>query len=492
MTGSQLTIQFSDSEREVFEENIQEDFHVCMQVLGNVAVEKSEAHSEDDRRRIMEVVKELDGDGDGFHYINVLITGLMRKWLTHTAQELLRRYVGDMSNGEAGTNRENVYKTMNVVGSILSEQGNDDQAVELYRLAYLGYKVKNGEDSENAVSVSQNLASALVGMGDDASLTEAGELYRYGVEVRKKTLGGQDARTLTSKFNLGTWYFEVGDVQQAHGLIEETLKARRQVLGNEHGDTVSSMVTLATILTELGRFDEASPYYEEVLRIKANINFDDDDANLILNTESLDVTSLHTMGEYAILMHSVGNLQRAKIMSEACVKGYEKIYGHRSGTTAEALYNQGVIYDELNMHVEALVSLNKALVVFEATGNNMQIDQCRILKNDLVTKLAKKKWKIGLLKLKAMMGFVLGSRNRAQAQVGSASASFANKTNKVVPSEKMHHPSEMMSGKGNARHFSGKYARKNWNVTKPHSKKIDNDFGGESSLSDLMDHRSLY
>jgi len=56
-----------------------------------------------------------------------------------------------------------------------------------------------GPGSENSVKCSQNLASALVGLGDEDSIVEAGALYQQGLAVRAATLGVDDPLTLISK-----------------------------------------------------------------------------------------------------------------------------------------------------------------------------------------------------------------------------------------------------------------------------------------------------
>ena len=85
-TQSNISIQFSDVEREHFEEHVTADFNVCLQVLCNVHVQASEARSSDDRDRILRAVEKLD-NGNGYHHINKKVTKLMRRWLVKTAQD---------------------------------------------------------------------------------------------------------------------------------------------------------------------------------------------------------------------------------------------------------------------------------------------------------------------------------------------------------------------------------------------------------------------
>ena len=59
-----------------------------------------------------------------------------------------------------------------------------------------------------------------------------------------------------SAANLATSLRELGEVQAARDLDQDTLDRRRGVLGQDHPDTLASAANLATDLRELGEAED--------------------------------------------------------------------------------------------------------------------------------------------------------------------------------------------------------------------------------------------
>jgi Tetratricopeptide repeat len=63
---------------------------------------------------------------------------------------------------------------------------------------------------------------------------------------------------LTSASNLANDLYQMGEVQAARDLDQDTLERRRRVLGEDHPDTLTSASNLADDLRLLGESDDDS------------------------------------------------------------------------------------------------------------------------------------------------------------------------------------------------------------------------------------------
>ena len=73
------------------------------------------------------------------------------------------------------------------------------------------------------------------------------------LEVRWRTLGGEDPSTLRAMSRLACSYRDLGRRQEAMELNEKVLESSQRSLGNEHPDTLRAMGNLANSYHDLGR-----------------------------------------------------------------------------------------------------------------------------------------------------------------------------------------------------------------------------------------------
>ena len=204
-----------------FQQSIILDFNVAMSALVQVDVERAEAFSKGDRDRILSSVLALD-NGAGYHYVNKLVSGKMRDWLIASAESLLEKQLRGMQGGTGDDNDVKPFMTANVVASILGDQGDLHRSIALYNLALNGLERIVGPESEAAIRVGQNLASSLTKTNDPTDLQEAGRLFMRGLKIRERCLGKLHRDTLHSRYLLGTWLFEVGDLGGAREALQVT------------------------------------------------------------------------------------------------------------------------------------------------------------------------------------------------------------------------------------------------------------------------------
>ena len=100
--------------------------------------------------------------------------------------------------------------------------------------------------------------------------TEAEQLYKKTLELRKAVLGADDKDTLWTMHMLAHTYAALGRHAEAAKLGEETLALQRAKLGSDHADTLWRMHDLANSCAALDRYAEAVKLYEETLAPRKN------------------------------------------------------------------------------------------------------------------------------------------------------------------------------------------------------------------------------
>jgi hypothetical protein len=89
-------------------------------------------------------------------------------------------------------------------------------------------------------------------------LQAARELCEDTLARRRRVLGEDHPDTLNSANNLAVDLRGLGEYQAARELDEDTLARRRRVLGEDHPDTLNSANNLAVDLRALGKAGENS------------------------------------------------------------------------------------------------------------------------------------------------------------------------------------------------------------------------------------------
>ncbi|MEU6774239.1 tetratricopeptide repeat protein, partial [Streptomyces sp. NPDC046759] len=96
--------------------------------------------------------------------------------------------------------------------------------------------------------------------------------------------------------NLANRLAEVGRVEEARELAEETLGRQRRVLGEEHPDTLLTASNLANRLAEVGRVEEARELAEETLGRQRRV-LGEEHPDTLSTRRSLDSLKAPTAGD---------------------------------------------------------------------------------------------------------------------------------------------------------------------------------------------------
>ncbi len=100
---------------------------------------------------------------------------------------------------------------------------------------------------------------------------EARKQLERALELRRRVLGPEDAKTLKSITGLGRVAYLQGKYAEAEVLESQALEAQRRVLGPEHPDTLESINNLAVVYDDEGKFAQAEALDLQILEIRKRV-----------------------------------------------------------------------------------------------------------------------------------------------------------------------------------------------------------------------------
>ncbi|WP_454936058.1 tetratricopeptide repeat protein, partial [Actinomyces oris] len=119
-----------------------------------------------------------------------------------------------------------------------------------------------GSDHPSTLASRNNLAYAYQDVG---KLDEAITLYEQTLEDHTRILGPDHPSTLASRNNLAYAYQDAGRLNDAITLHKQNLEDRTRILGPDHPDTLASRNNLASAYQDAGRLNDAITLYEQTL-----------------------------------------------------------------------------------------------------------------------------------------------------------------------------------------------------------------------------------
>ena len=177
--------------------------------------------------------------------------------------------------------------------------------------------------------------------------------FQRALEIRRRQLGEDHAKTLESCQNLAMAYQDAGRVDQAIPILQATQDRRRAILGEDHVDTIESMNDLAAAYWEAGRPEEAIPLYETALRrVRARLGAD-------------HLHTLTIMDNLAVAYTAAGHPDRAIPLHASTLAGLRIQLGDDHPTTLVAMNNLAKTY-------RASSRLDEAIRLLETTSARLR------------------------------------------------------------------------------------------------------------------------
>jgi len=239
--GRKLEIAMSKGEEETLWEQLPLEFY--MEMIREIDVEASESSDDEDKRRILALVKD---EAQGIAGVNRLVQESLRSWLVQSAEErILRAEVGD-----------DVERKMKLA-DIYRVQGKLEAAEELYREMHSRSKEQGVEDDVTKEIV-RKLAIVQVAL---AKYEEAEPL----LQTFRNRLGdgwGDEELSLESMNGLADYYFSQGRLEEAEPVLKKCI-ARGEGEEEDRVLALSHKLNLASLHVIQGREEEAETVYQD-------------------------------------------------------------------------------------------------------------------------------------------------------------------------------------------------------------------------------------
>jgi tetratricopeptide (TPR) repeat protein len=146
---------------------------------------------------------------------------------------------------------------MTDLANSISEQGRQEEAIELARKA-LGIQLRVfGPQDQRTLALMDNLAAML---GISGRFQESENLEAQAIELTRKVYGPNNLRLLNSMGNQGDTLYYLGRYGEAKNMWEQAREVGVRVLGPAHPETARSTYNLGCVAAKEGKRDQAFSY----------------------------------------------------------------------------------------------------------------------------------------------------------------------------------------------------------------------------------------
>jgi eukaryotic-like serine/threonine-protein kinase len=203
---------------------------------------------------------------------------------------------------------------------------------------------------------------------------EARKQLERALELRRRALGAEDAKTLKSMMTLGRVALQQGKYAEAEALEGQALEAQRRVLGPEHPDTLLAMSNLAAVYEGEGKYAPAEALDVQTLEIRKRVLGPEHPATLVsinslavvyedegkpaqaeaLYTQALEIRkrvlgpehpdTLMSMNNLAWNYQLEGNYAQAEALDVQTLEIRKRVLGPEHPATLQSMSNLAIVY----------------------------------------------------------------------------------------------------------------------------------------------------
>ncbi len=224
------------------------------------------------------------------------------------------------------------------VGDTYRELGLYAQAMPQIERALALRRRVLGDDHPRTLTSLNNMGYLLQAQG---KLAEAEPYCRAALEGQRRVLGDEHPDTLLSIDNMGRLLGSMGRYAEAEAYCRQALVGRRRVLGDEHPDTLLSINNMGYLLQAQGKLAEAEPYYRDALEGQRRVLGDEHPDTLV---------SISNMG---LLLQAQGKLAEAEPYCRDALEGRRRVLGDDHPHTLASINNTGLLLKSMGKFAEA-------------------------------------------------------------------------------------------------------------------------------------------
>lgn len=314
--------------------------HKLYDALGNTKVQNAKASVDSDKQKFLEMIESTVG----FHEFNSQVNVLLRGWMQHSLQQLVKT--------RENTNDAAYAEFCNRIGFVMRKNGMHDAALELHTTALSICIDVLGETNKQETAESHGCIGLV--LKDRGDYNGALEHYQKSLVIRQTVLGRNHPSTATIYHNIGVALKSKGDLNSALEHYRKCLSIREAVLGKNHSDTAKTYGHVGTVLKNQGDYKGALEQYQKCLAIQEHVL--GKDHPLVARTYS----------DIGIVLKNQGDYDGALKQYQKCLAIQEAVLGKDHHHTASVYCNIGVVLKHQGDYEGALEQHQKCLSIREA------------------------------------------------------------------------------------------------------------------------------
>lgn len=231
-------------------------------------------------------------------------------------------------------------------GSDPSTTGGDDVSAR----DLLNRGIERTEYLENQPVLQANMLEVLGRiMTQLGEYEEASGLLAESIDLREEQLGENHIETVSSYEQMGTLLSARGDLFDARQMLEEALEKRRNLQGFDQAAMSEANAELAYVYRRLGRFDEAESLYRSLIEIYTN------------RLGENDLLTLKSLSSLGVTLHVKGELESAEQIYREVLQKREETFDSAHPDLAMSYNNLGSLLLNRGAFNEAEKHLTKSL-----------------------------------------------------------------------------------------------------------------------------------
>lgn len=223
-----------------------------------------------------------------------------------------------------------------------------EEALAAQRRIVGSIQTGEGTLSTGAPSIAECLGLLAQVHLDAGDYSAARPLMEEALEIDRRVLGSDNARTAVSLAELGRFYAAQSDSAAAVPFCEEALAIFRRTRGNDDRNRCSTLSLLGTLYLDMGEYTAARSLFEEAIAISRRSR---PESYMMAN-------DLNNLGAWH---NKRGNYDEARLLLEEALALYRRVLGTDHRLTVIALSNLATTQVATGEDRAALTTLEKSL-----------------------------------------------------------------------------------------------------------------------------------
>ena len=248
-TGGRFDIALPDSDAARFLSDIKDKSSAFFDMLALVKTERSEFSRVEDRDRIFEAVRSIDG---GFCTVDRMVFKAMEAWF-------VRRLQAQVESEQEQGHDAAAAEWQRVLGALLCDKSDFKAAMAPLELSHATLTREFGPDDPRTLQSLRALAECIHENGD---VTKAQSLHQTCFDLRLRVLGAEHRDTLESMSDVAQGLENLGQYARALEMFQTCWETHKRRNGEERRETMGALFQMAACYRSMGQFQRALPMLE--------------------------------------------------------------------------------------------------------------------------------------------------------------------------------------------------------------------------------------